>query len=68
MILELVEVELGSIEEIYFWFLPGSSRSTTERVEQELQVRSEVGLCLATQPCLGSGLPDQYIPDPLLPI
>jgi hypothetical protein len=39
-----------------------------ERVKQELQVGSEVGLCLTTQPCLGSGLPDQHMPEPLLPM
>ncbi len=33
--------------------------------EQELQVGSEIGFCLTTQPCLGSGLPDQSVPDPL---
>ena len=58
MILEPDEVELGGVEETHFWFLSGGGESTTERVDQELQVGSEVGFCLTTQPCLGSGLPD----------
>jgi hypothetical protein len=61
--LELNEVEFGGVEETYFWFLSCGDGSTTARVEQELQVESEVGVCPTTQPCLGSDLPDQRAPD-----